>query len=104
MRTTGNAVGLAVGSAFEAFFTTKEFGRGTGLGLSTVYGIVQRCAGTIAVESQLGLGTQTLISFPTVGGFQQSVAPGAPVKVETGFEHILVVADDEGLRGSLNYS
>jgi signal transduction histidine kinase/CheY-like chemotaxis protein len=86
---------------FEPFFTTKEKGRGTGLGLSTVYGIVSQHRGSITIDSQPGAGTRVAIQLPaadpatadTVGA--QASAAAAP---EPADETIVVVEDDETVR------
>ena len=85
---------------FEPFFTTKPAGKGTGLGLATVYGIVTQSLGTIAVESTPGVGTTFTLNFPLsespVGtGIRRRPTEPGPVGSTT---TALVVEDDASLR------
>jgi PAS domain S-box-containing protein len=83
---------------FEPFFTTKVEGKGTGLGLATVYGIVRQCGGWIWVYSELGQGTVFKIYFPRCDG-QVSESQPASVELEQlrGTEKILLAEDDPGV-------
>lgn len=88
---------------FEPFFSTKEIGSGTGLGLSTVYGIIKQTGGYIFVSSQLGRGTQFYIYFPSYQpDAAQMKAAEAPEKSDladlTGRECILLVEDEAPVR------
>jgi signal transduction histidine kinase/CheY-like chemotaxis protein len=88
------------GRAFEPFFTTKEVGKGTGLGLSMVYGFVQQSGGAMQIRSEPGHGTAVKLFFPRIGTPQASAAPSAGLQATpTGSETILVVEDDEMVRG-----
>ena len=83
---------------FEPFFTTKPVGEGTGLGLSTVYGIVAQSGGSISVRSAPGLGATFKIQLPaTVETPETTAVEAAPVR-HRGRERILVVDDEEVVR------
>jgi PAS domain S-box-containing protein len=85
--------------AFEPFFTTKERGRGTGLGLSSVYGIVKQSDGHIDITSEVGSGTRFDIYLPATSEEPRRVTTdGALESPEVGLEAILLVEDDQRVR------
>ena len=79
---------------FEPFFTTKREGRGTGLGLSMVYGFVKQSHGHIKIYSEVGQGTTVRIYLPRTHSAEEVVPQLAVLPVEGGRETILVVEDD----------
>jgi PAS domain S-box-containing protein len=84
-----------VQKAFDPFFTTKEVGRGSGLGLSMVYGFVKQSGGHAKVYSELGEGTAVKLYFPrSLARTAANPAAGASPPIRGGEEHILVVEDD----------
>jgi signal transduction histidine kinase/CheY-like chemotaxis protein len=98
---TGTGMTAEVASrAFEPFFTTKEVGKGTGLGLSMVYGFAQQSGGSMQIRSEPGHGTVVKLFFPRVGTPRTGAAPAAVQQATpTGSETILVVEDDDMVRG-----
>jgi signal transduction histidine kinase len=89
---------------FDPFFTTKGEGRGTGLGLSTVYGILQQAKGAIAVSSTVGRGTRFCLYFPALERAEQDVVPTSRIAARGGSETILVVEDQVDLGAAIRDS
>ncbi len=84
---------------FEPFFTTKLRGKGSGLGLSTVYGIVKQSGGEIQVSSEVGQGSTFRIYLPVFRApAKRREIRAAPVRAATGEETILLVEDEAGVR------
>jgi signal transduction histidine kinase len=103
---TDTGVGMSAETlqhAFEPFFTTKPHGKGTGLGLASVCGIIRRSDGWIWVDSKLGLGTTFKIYLPRATA-NVSPAAGKPAQPRTsaldarGGETLLVVEDQSEVR------
>ncbi len=97
MRDTGEGIDPTImDRIFEPYFTTKEVGKGTGMGLSVVHGIVKRHGGGIRIESALGKGTLFEIYFSALekAAVEEKETEG---EITKGFERILFVDDEESL-------
>ena len=87
---------------FEPFYTTKDVGKGTGLGLATIFGIVQQHQGWINAYSEPGLGTTFRIYLPRLSGVAGIKAAQPPPRpAQTGHETILLVEDEPALRATI---
>ncbi len=101
VRDTGVGMdGLIKAHLFEPFFTTKGPGKGTGLGLATVYGIVTQSGGAIRVDSEPGQGAVFTIDLPRVDAPADLRGdPGIPAAAPHGSETVLLVEDEPEVRG-----
>jgi len=98
---TDTGVGMGTDTlerVFEPFFTTKPEGSGTGLGLSTVYGIVKQHGGSIDVQSETALGTRFAIYFPVTEAPLSRADQVEPSARTPGVETVLVVEDQDQVR------
>jgi CheY-like chemotaxis protein len=99
VRDTGTGIPHEIqGKIFEPFFTTKGEGKGTGLGLATVYGIVKQNGGYIRIESEPGQGTSVRIFLPLVPEEADELDRPATAPPAGGTETILLVEDEPSLR------
>ncbi|HKI96575.1 MAG TPA: ATP-binding protein [Gemmatimonadales bacterium] len=101
---TGTGMSEAVRSRiFEPFYTTKPVGRGTGLGLAMVYGLVRQQFGFVHVYSELGHGTRFVVGLPasTATAQERHTPSGRTHAFRSGSEHVLVLEDQDSLRRAL---
>jgi len=84
--------------AFEPFFTTKEVGKGSGLGLSMVFGFAKQSNGHVKVYSEPGLGTTVRLYLPRARGEEADIQGAVAVSIDGGAEKILLVEDDDMVR------
>jgi signal transduction histidine kinase/ActR/RegA family two-component response regulator len=80
---------------FDPFFTTKAIGKGTGMGLSVIHGIVLGMGGAIQVNSKPGKGTQFDVYLPVEKSLSEGQPANSNVKIQSGTEHILLIDDEE---------
>ena len=103
MIVTDSGTGMSadvVERAFEPFFTTKDVGRGSGLGLSMVYGFAKQSRGHVKIYSEIGHGSSVKLYLPRVAGVValDTATPSEPSEACSGGETILVVEDDAAVR------
>jgi CheY-like chemotaxis protein len=101
VRVSDTGVGMSsetLQRAFDPFFTTKPAGRGTGLGLATVYGIIQQAGGRSQIYSEPGIGTTMTVLLPATEQTGASVGQPAESPARRCEETILLVEDEDALR------
>jgi PAS domain S-box-containing protein len=101
LRVSDTGVGMApetVQRAFDPFFTTKPSGQGTGLGLATVYGIIQQAGGRSQIYSEPGVGTTFTVLLPATDRTSSPIERQPASPVLQGDETILLVEDEQALR------
>ena len=96
--TGGGMAPEVVKRAFEPFFTTKAVGKGSGLGLSMVYGFIRQSNGHIKIHSVVGQGSSVKMYFPRSAALSVAVAPARRKALPGGSERILVVEDEDEVR------
>ena len=99
---TGTGMDAAtLARVFDPFFTTKDVGRGSGLGLSMVYGFAKQSRGHVAISSELGAGTTIRLYLPRAFMAEARAEPPARGELPGGSERILLVEDDDAVRAHL---
>ena len=81
--------------AFDPFFTTKDLGEGTGMGLSTVHGIIAALGGFVSLNSEPGRGTSIQVFIPLITESAEDFRSSAPVPIKGGTERILFIDDEQ---------
>jgi two-component system, cell cycle sensor histidine kinase and response regulator CckA len=102
VKDTGSGMDAATQArVFEPFFTTKQGSSGTGLGLSTVFGIIEQSGGHIVVESQPGQGSEFTIYLPRYTGSEPALSTAERDMPQGGSETLLLVEDEATVRSSV---
>jgi signal transduction histidine kinase/CheY-like chemotaxis protein len=101
LRVADEGIGMSTetaSQAFDPFFTTKPRGKGTGLGLATVYGIVSQAGGQIEIESEPGEGTAVTVYLPVLAAGEAEPQPGRVLPLPGEGQTVLVVDNEEAVR------
>jgi CheY-like chemotaxis protein len=101
LRVTDSGIGMSADvreRAFEPFFTTKAKGKGTGLGLATVYGVVEQHGGSVRVDSELGHGSTFEVLLPAASGTPADASNRPRAHVLGGHETVLLAEDEPSVR------